>query len=411
MTRVLFLTESFHPVLGGGERHIRELGRGLVEAGDAATVVTRRGERAWPVEDAVDGIRIRRVAPTGPARVGKYLMALPAAWRVLRERRVADVVVVRGTRVLGLPGLLAARLAGRPVVLQAEVNGEMSGEIYLWGTRFAGGLLDRLVRGLVRLRNRVLVRAEAFVAMSRLIEDEFVAAGAPRDRVHRIPHGVDTTRFAPADDARRAERRRALGLEPGDLVVAWTGRLLRGKGLEALLDAFAALAGKEPRARLLLVGSGEGQSLSVEAEIRARAGAPPLAGRVVMPGRLDAVEDALGAADVFAFPSEFEALGLSLVEAAACGLPAVASRTGGIVDVVEDGVTGLLFPPGEPAALERALAELLADPGRRAAMGEAARERACREFDARLSLGRYRALFAEVAGAAPRPATAAGSAP
>jgi glycosyltransferase involved in cell wall biosynthesis len=397
-------------VLGGGERHIRELGRRLVESGDAVTVVTRRGEPGWPAEERLDGVRVLRVPPGGGARLGKYLMALPAAWRVVRERREVDLVVVRGTRVLGLPGLVAARLAGRPVVLQAELNGEMSGEIYLWGTRLAGGLIDALVRVLVWLRNRLLVGADAFVAMSRQIETEFRAAGVPAEKVRRIPHGVDTRRFQPGEAAQRAARRLALGLESDALVVAWTGRLLRGKGLETLLDAFAGLAEGEPRARLLLVGSGAGQSLSIEAELRERAAAPPLLGRVVMPGRLDAVEEALVAADVFAFPSDFEALGLSLIEASACGLPSVASRTGGIVDIVEDGVTGLLVPSGDAAALRQALELLLGDPERRAAMGRAARERACREFDERRALARYRSLFGELLGAASPPADAVGGA-
>jgi glycosyltransferase involved in cell wall biosynthesis len=411
VTRVLFLTESFHPVFGGGERHIRALGRRLVAAGDAATVVTRRGDAAWPAAESLDGIEVRRVSPTGGARLGKYLMALPAAWRTLREARSADLVVVRGTRVLGLPGLIASRLAGRPVVLQAEVNGEMSGEIYLWGTPLAGGPVDHLLRALVWLRNLLLRDADGFLAMSREIEAEFLGAGLPRDRVTRIPHGVDTRRFRPADPALRAECRRELDLEPGDLVVCWTGRLLRGKGLERLLDAFAVVVAGEPRARLVLVGSGEGQSLSIEAALRERAGDPPLAGRVRMPGRVDAVERALAAADLFVFPSEFEALGLSLIEAAACGLPAVASRTGGIVDVVDEGVSGLLVPPGDAGALAEALLTLLGDPEGLRAMGEAARARACREFDEELAFERYRALFAELAGSVTRRAAPAGGAP
>ena len=80
MTRVLFLAESFHPVLGGGETHLRRLGAALVEAGDAATVVTRRGDDAWPAEESVDGIRVVRVPPSGPGRSGKYRM-VPAAMR------------------------------------------------------------------------------------------------------------------------------------------------------------------------------------------------------------------------------------------------------------------------------------------------------------------------------------------
>ena len=118
MTRVLFLAESFHPMLGGGETHVRRLGSALVAAGDAATVVTRRAEAAWPAEERVDGIRVVRVPPPGPGRTGKFLM-LPAAVRaVVREAGAHDVLVVRGTRVLGLPGLVAARASGVRVVMQ-----------------------------------------------------------------------------------------------------------------------------------------------------------------------------------------------------------------------------------------------------------------------------------------------------
>ena len=146
MTRVLFLTESFHPVLGGGETHIRALGTRLVAAGVPATVVTRRGEpglarsedrRRDPGRSRASG-RARRA----PGSTRWFPRALRTLWR---EREAFDVLVVRGTRVLGLPGLVAARVLGKPVVLQAEINGEMSGEAYTWGTRFARGPGARLV--------------------------------------------------------------------------------------------------------------------------------------------------------------------------------------------------------------------------------------------------------------------------
>jgi glycosyltransferase involved in cell wall biosynthesis len=105
------------------------------------------------------------------------------------------------------------------------------------------------------------------------------------------------------------------------------------------------------------------------------------------------VEDWLGASDVFAFPSEFEALGLSLIEAAACGLPCVGTRTGGIVDVIEDGRTGLLVEPADVEGLAGALGGLLADPSRRAALGAAAREFVGQRFDVERSVDRYRAMF------------------
>lgn len=399
-TRVLFLTESFHPVLGGGEQHIRSLGAGLAASGMPSTVVTRRGDRAWPPEETLDGIRVRRVPPSGPGRTGKYLMVPGVLSALVREREAFDVLVVRGTRLLGLPGLVVGRALGKGVVLQPELNGEMSGEVYTWGTRHAKGPVAAAVRSGTALRNLWLRDADAFVAMSQRIRGEFLAAGVPPERIALIPHGVDTERFRPADPAERAALRRRLGLPREALVVAWTGRLLRGKGLETLLAAFAALAAGEPRACLLLVGSGAGQALSIEDELKRRVGAAGLASRVRLTGRVSAVEEWLRASDLFAFPSLFEALGISLVEAAACGLPCVGSRTGGIVDAIEDGETGRLVPPGDAGALEAALRELSADPGRRDAMGQAARRLALRRFDARDALERYRSLFREVSSLA-----------
>jgi glycosyltransferase involved in cell wall biosynthesis len=394
--RVLFLSESFHPVLGGGETHIRSLGAALVAAGDCATVVTRRGERSWPATEQLDdGIRIVRVAPAGPGRVGKYLM-VPAALRaVAREAARHDVLVVRGTRVLGLPGVVTGRLFGLGTVLQPEINGELDGTAFTWGKRWAAGPAGWLVRALVALRNPWLRDADRFVAMSRLIRQEMLAAGVDPDRVALIPHGVDTARFRPAEGEERSALRSGLKI-PSGVVAAYTGRLLRGKGLEILIEAFAAVAAERADLQLLLVGSGEGQSLSVEPELRRRVGQLGLASRVLFAGRSDRVEDWLRAADLFVFPSLYEALGISLVEAAACGLPAIGSRTGGIVDVIEDGSSGLLVPPGDGAALAQALRALATDAGRRQAMGAHARTLALARFDERDSVARYRALFGEI---------------
>jgi len=396
VTRVLFLTESFHPVLGGGEGHVRDLSRRLCASGMPATVVTRRGDRSWPAREILDGVSVVRVAPAGPPRRGKYAM-VPAAMAALgREARSHDVVVVRGTRVLGLPGLLAARLARLPVVLQPEVNGEMTGEVYTWGTALDRPLPRRAVGAAVAARNRLLRDADAFVAMSRLIRDEIVAAGVAPEKVRHIPHGVDTVRFRPATPAERTELRRRLGLPLDASIVTFTGRLLKGKGLSILADAFAAVATGDARAHLVIVGSGQGQMLSVEDEVRQRVGRADLAGRVTLTGRVDNVADYLRASDLFVFPSAFEGLGLSLIEAQACGLASIGSRTGGIVDVIQDGRTGVLVTPGQVGELAAAMGALLSDERTRLGFGAAASAFARQRFDVADSVDRYRALFHEL---------------
>ncbi|MGE5125932.1 MAG: glycosyltransferase family 4 protein [Betaproteobacteria bacterium] len=404
---MLFLAESFHPVLGGGEAHLRRLGSALVACGDAATVVTRRGEPSWPATDELDGVRVRRVPPTGAGRVGKYLMLPGALLAVAREAGRHDVLVVRGSRVLGLPALVAGRLAGLPVVLQPEINGELDGSAFTWGKGWALGGRGRLARAVVRSRNVFLRDAEAFVAMSSRIRDEMRGAGIAAERIALIRHGVDTVRFRPATREEAEALRARLGL-PRETLAVYTGRLLEGKGLDVLLDAFTAVAAGDAALQLVLVGSGEGQSLSVEEALRRRAAETGLAGRVRFAGRVEAVEDWLRAADLFVFPSLFEGLGISLVEAAACGLPAIGSRTGGIVDVIEDGRSGLLVGPGDVAGLAGALRSLAADAGLRSELGRRARAVARERFDEADALARYRALFLEVSSRWPssRPARA-----
>ncbi len=109
------------------------------------------------------------------------------------------------------------------------------------------------------------------------------------------------------------------------------------------------------------------------------------------------MSDRVRAADVFVFPSVFEGLGISLVEALACGLPAIGSRTGGIVDVIDDGRTGLLVAPADAPALESALRRLLDDAVARDEMGRAGRTEALARFDERDAVAKYRALFAALA--------------
>jgi glycosyltransferase involved in cell wall biosynthesis len=398
LIRVLFLTESFHPVLGGGERHIRALGRDLAGTGTPVTVLTRRGESAWPAEESFEDMHIVRVPPAGPGRTGKYRMVPHALAALFRLRGSFDVLIVRGTRVLGLPGVLFARAAGKRVVLQPEVNGEMSGEVYTWGQPYAGTALDRAIRAGTGARNLLLRDADAFVAMSRLIRDEFLASGVPAEKVAHIPHGVDIVRFHPPSAAERQAARARLSLPADGCVIAYTGRLLKGKGLDGLVAAFAKVAADVPSAHLLIVGSGAGQALSVEEDLRATVLREGLVGRVTFTGRLDDVSEALRAADAFAFPSVYEALGLSLIEAAATGLPAVGARTGGIVDVIEDGASGWLVAPGDVTELAARLRALLLDAGARARLGARGREIAEARFDEGQALVRYRALLGEVAG-------------
>jgi glycosyltransferase involved in cell wall biosynthesis len=199
----------------------------------------------------------------------------------------------------------------------------------------------------------------------------------------------------PLSAERKAAARASLApAEPDGPWVGWVGRMEEPKkGLSTLLRAVPALAARHPAARLVLVGDGP-----------ARAGLEVLARELGVAGRVRFVgarQDAAalcGAFDVFALPSLWEGFGMVLLEAMAAGVPAVASRVGGVPEVM--GETGVLVPPGDPAALAAALAGLLDRPAEVARLGEAAFRRA-RTFRLEDSVARVQEIYEECLGGRP----------
>ena len=196
-------------------------------------------------------------------------------------------------------------------------------------------------------------------------------------RVHVIRNGIDTTEYAP-DPAADVLARYAV--DPARPAVIFVGRITRQKGVPVLLRAAASL---DPAAQLVLcAGQPDTPELSAEVEGLVADLRAARSGVIWIPEMLPkrAVIQLLSHATVFACPSLYEPLGIVNLEAMACGTAVVGSAVGGIPEVVTDGETGLLVPPGDPAALAAALNALVGDASRAAAMGRAGRERAVAEF-------------------------------
>jgi len=394
--RILLMAETYHPVLGGGEKHTRSLALGLSRLGFRVSVITRRSSEDLSPEEVDGGVTIHRVDPSGQGRGKKFAM-VPSALRLARRlARESDVLMNGGTRVLALPARLAIAGTSCALVLRPELNGELDGSLALWG-RKPSALERSLARTAAGVRNGLLRRTDAVVAISEAIAREAVGAGFAVEKVHRIPHGIDMSEYAPVSPEEKTARRRVLGLPEDRLLITYTGRLIEGKGLETLFAALRSLA-DVPSWHLVLVGSGSGQVISIEERLRQDAEEGALRGRVTFTGRVENVAACLQASDVFVFPTLDEALGMSAVEAQACGLPTVASRTGGVPDIVEAGITGLLVPPGEAGPLEEGLRSVLADEGLRMRFSAAARSRMEERFAFGTMVGRYASLFRSLAG-------------
>ncbi|MBK7045110.1 MAG: glycosyltransferase family 4 protein [bacterium] len=238
-------------------------------------------------------------------------------------------------------------------------------------------------------------RVDHVIAISDVIHGNFIAMHPidPR-KVVTIHNGIDPGRFRP-DPAARVRLRAELGYAEEDLVVGIVGRVTPSKGHREFLGMAARLAGTHPRARFLVVGEatrGEEDEGRAILDGIATAG---LAGRVTVTGFRPDVPDLLAAMDVFAFPSHNEAFGLALIEAMATGLPTVSADCDGVLDIVEEGITGLMVPPRDGERLAVATARLLDDAGLRARMGAAGRARVLAHFTAERMAQDLERLYAD----------------
>jgi glycosyltransferase involved in cell wall biosynthesis len=208
-------------------------------------------------------------------------------------------------------------------------------------------------------------------------------------RVEVLTHGIDLAAVE-ANAARRDGVRSDLGLAPETVVVVTVANLRREKGHDVLLEAARTVLQGDADVVFLAVGHGP-----LEDELRARSQELGLGDRFRFMGfRSDALQ-LMAAADLFVLPSRQEGLPLAFMEAMALGLPAVVTSVGGLPDVVDEGVNGVLVPPESAERLARAVSALVGDPVRRAELAEGARA-AARRFDARVAIRRQESVYAEL---------------
>jgi glycogen synthase len=345
---------KFDPI-GGMQNHTAELTRALDRRGVVQTVLTTRPPTAPRLQRLGDHARVIRLG--FPIRRFRQLYAPQAAILASILAARADLVHVHlGEDLTILPvGAAAARLNRLPLVLtihtslrhtltvsdlRSAVLKTIGGPIERWGEHFAEVVLVITPR-LYRL----------------LLSD-----GVEENRLHLIPPGVNPSLFeGPFEDP---------FTDVGKPRVLFVGRLAPQKGVRTLVEAAGLL--KDPSAQVLLVGDGpKRKALERDAERLGVGDRLHFVGFVAH-DRLPAV---LAHADLLVLPSLYEELGTVLLEAMQAALPIVASKTGGIPDVIEDGVNGILVPPGEPEAFAHAINRLLADRDLVRRLSEGAQER------------------------------------
>ena len=294
-------------------------------------------------------------------------MALGELWRLFRRLR-PDIVHTHNTKP-GLYGRVAARAAGvRGVVntvhgLYASPEDRMSRRAVVYALERAASLCS----GAELVQN-----PEDMQVLARL--------GVPRDKLVLLGNGVDLQRFHPeTNEQRRRQARAALGVDAGAVVVGTVARLVWEKGFHDLFAAAEHLRDGYPDVVFVVVGGSDPDK--ADAILPEQLTAASRRGRIVFAGSRDDIEDIYPGFDLFVLPSHREGFPRSAMEAAASGLPVIATDIRGCRQVVSHGQSGLLVPLRDPVRLATAIEELVLDPALRRRMGAAGRRKAEVEFD------------------------------
>jgi glycosyltransferase involved in cell wall biosynthesis len=361
--------------LAGSERHLLQLLPALAQRGVRVRMCVLAAGSSHQLVAAMQeqGVEVSSI-PAGPD-LNPILLA-----RLAREIRRQHTDLVHTHLIhADLHGQLTARALRVPGVSSIHgTHGFYEKEPFRSAARLAGHLARRTIA--------ISDYAGEFVKR---------VAIAPSERIRVIHYGIDSENWDITPNERR-EYRQALGLRSGEIAIGIASRLVPDKGHDVAINAFASLLQRIPTAHLLIAGAGP---LQPELEALARRVLPP--DQVRFLGYVADMRGFFGACDMVLFPSlpSFgEGFGLAALEAMAAGVPVLASNAGPLAEVVSDGVSGLVLPPGEPVAWAEAMVDLATNPARRHQLGEQARTHAQQRFSVEEMADRTVGVYQEVLG-------------
>jgi PEP-CTERM/exosortase A-associated glycosyltransferase len=370
--RVLHVLDVSLPVVAGYTTRSRSILHAQRALGlDPVVLTSARQPGDGGEMEEIEGIRHYRTPLARAARRQPLLEMAALRRRIVEVARREDVDVIHAHSpvLCGAPAWLAARQLGRPCVY--EIRAFWEDAAVTSGTAREGGLKYRAVRAAETALAR---RVDGLVGICAGIRDDLLRRGIPAERVHVVPNGVDVGAFAPAPPDEGVRARYGLG---GRTVVAYIGTLFPFEGVDDLVRALARLVRDEGRddVRGVIVGQGP-----ADAACRAATEAAGLAGRMLHLGRVPhhEVQALYSVADVLVYPRRPGRLTdlvtpLKPLEAMAMAKAVVASDVGGLRELVEDGVTGLLHRPSDVAHLASTVRRLVDAPLLRDSLGRQAR--------------------------------------
>lgn len=392
--KICIFTETYYPVMGGGETQAQLLAESLIDRGHSVILLTRRSDATLEKHEQYGELDVYRLAPVGGGQLKKWGLIVSSFPALIKLRKQYDLIFVSGYRIIGITAAIIGKLFRKPVVLKADSQGEMSGDFFEGGLKkFGISHKSLLFRWFLGFRNAVLKKADAFSAISPEIASEFSSNGIPSKRIHPIPNSVDTNRFLTVEPEQKILLRKKLNLPQSATIAIYTGRLVSYKGLPLLLRIWNEICRKYENVLLILAGTGGLDIHNCEEELHTYVKSEGMEEQIRFTGVIRNVPEYLQASDLFVFPTEDDAFPSSIVEAMACGLPVVATPVGAIKDIITDGKTGLLIQPGNAEQLFQALDVMLSDRDMSFRLGMAASKSVQELYSAETVTQNYLTLF------------------
>jgi glycosyltransferase involved in cell wall biosynthesis len=391
--RIIEACVRYPPAKGGAETHVHALATRLKARGHDVTVYTSDLNTEFPMVkldgayDTVDAVPVRRF-PARSMPGGMHWVYMPAMKAMVKDR--ADLIHAHsyGYHQTHIAAKAALR-QGVPFVYTPHYHPPYS---------TTGGAGRRGLRAFYdkALGTKPFRAASLVIAVSSVELEWMRPLIPPTTRTVVIPNGIERKRFEGVGDGRAFREKHHLH---GPLLL-YTGRLAVNKRLESVIGLMPDLLKEFPELTFVAVGEDHGK----RAEWAALAAKLGVEKRVLFLGHLSAEElvEAYRACDAYVLPSDYEAFGIVLLEAMACGKPCVATKVGGVSDIIADRKTGLLVPYGDAGALKSALVSLLGDSALRRELGSAARASVGERFDWDSVVSRTEAEYRALVGA-PRP--------
>jgi glycosyltransferase involved in cell wall biosynthesis len=350
---ILFLTTHFNT--GGITSYILTLGEALVKSGHKVWVASSGGNCVPRLESA--GIRHVRINIRTKSEVSfKLWLSYGPLDRLIRKEGIN--IIHAQTRVTQVLGFFLSRARGVAMI-----------------TTCHGFFRPRWFRKLFPCWG------VAVIAISKPVAHHLsVDFGVSQNKIHWIANGIDLNRFVMANEQMRREARQRTGMGDGPLI-GLIARLSDVKGIDILIKAMPLILKEIPSANLLVAGQGPQEVI-----LKKLTQDLGLSARVHFKNTINQTQDLLYAFDVFVMPSLMEGLGLCVMEAQACGIPVVASRVGGLVDLIEDAKSGYLVTVNDPTALANRIIEVLKNPHSSKVMAQQARLNIEQHFSAEMML-------------------------